>query len=196
MADTRINGVAIGVVTVGGLFVYAGIKGYSIPATIQDIVTGKSPLNQSQTTAITGTVLSISGGSTFSGSNSQIANDAMKYVGHAYLYGGSPGTSGSQPWDCSSFVNWVLGHDLGVTLPGGIRGYNGTSHGPPTGSYLLWGGATRIPRNQVQAGDICVNASHMGIATSNTEFVSALNPSLGTRVEPLSGFSFVYMRVK
>jgi hypothetical protein len=51
--DQRFNGVALASIAAGGLFVFAGIKGYSIPSTIQDIIQGKSPLKQTQTTAIT-----------------------------------------------------------------------------------------------------------------------------------------------
>ena len=52
MAD-KVNGVALASVAAGLTFVFAGIKGYSIPQTLQDIVQGKSPLKQAQTTDIT-----------------------------------------------------------------------------------------------------------------------------------------------
>ena len=41
-----VNGPALGAVAAGIVAVYAGIKGYSIPATLQDVITGKSPLKQ------------------------------------------------------------------------------------------------------------------------------------------------------
>lgn len=50
-----VSGVALGSVAVGSILVFAGFKGYSIPATVQDVITGKSPLKQSQVTAITTT---------------------------------------------------------------------------------------------------------------------------------------------
>ena len=58
MADSQhdtLSGVAIGSIAFGVLFTYAGIKGYSIPATIKKLITGQSPLNQSQTTGLTST---------------------------------------------------------------------------------------------------------------------------------------------
>lgn len=38
----------------GAVFLWAGLKGYSIPETLQDVITGKSPLKQSQSTGISG----------------------------------------------------------------------------------------------------------------------------------------------
>jgi len=47
-----VNGPALGAVAAGIVAVYAGIKGYSIPRTIQDIVSGKSPAKQAQAAEI------------------------------------------------------------------------------------------------------------------------------------------------
>jgi hypothetical protein len=52
MSDAKINGTAVGVISVGFVFLYAGIKGYSIPQTIQSVVQGKTPAKQTQVTAI------------------------------------------------------------------------------------------------------------------------------------------------
>ena len=48
-----VNGGALAAVAAGIVAAYAGIKGYSIPQTIQDLVTGKSPARQSQAAAVT-----------------------------------------------------------------------------------------------------------------------------------------------
>lgn len=45
----------IGAVAFGAVFLYAGLKGISVPAALQSIVTGKSPSLLAQTTPITGT---------------------------------------------------------------------------------------------------------------------------------------------
>ncbi len=129
-----------------------------------------------------------------------IANDALTYKGHPYFYSGAPGADGKQPWDCSSFCNWVLGHDFQFALPGGLSGYDGSQHGPSTLSYLIWGGANRISRGNIQAGDLCVWQTHMGIAINNTQMISAENPKNGTRVSNIDGFMrgevLMPMRVK
>ena len=184
---SKIDGVALGSIAVGVLFTYAGVTGKSVLASIQAMISGKSPSLLANINPINGTGnpnATPGAAGTVSGSTNgvAIANDALKYVGHKYLYGGAPGPNGQGPRDCSSFVNWVLGHDLQMTLPGGVSGYNGSSHGPVTGGYLSWSGARTIPRSSLQAGDLCVWPTHIGIAINATQMVSALNPSLGTLV--------------
>ena len=184
---SKIDGVALATLATGTLFVYAGITGKSVLASIQSMISGKSPSLLANINPINGTgnpnAVGVSAGTvTGTGNGAALASDALKYVGHKYLYGGAPGTSGANPWDCSSFVNWVLGHDFKMTLPGGVNGYNGTSHGPTTGGYMSWSGAHTIPRSSLEAGDLCVWSTHIGIAINSTQMVSALNPSLGTMV--------------
>jgi len=53
---TKFNGVALGAIAAGGIFVYAGIKGYSIPNTVKALISGQSPAGQAQATAVTGNV--------------------------------------------------------------------------------------------------------------------------------------------
>lgn len=119
------------------------------------------------------------------GSNA-IADAAQKYVGQGYVWGGPADHPGN--WDCSSFVSYVLGHDLGLPLPGGHYGDPGFpphSHGPTTGSYLLYGGL--IDQTAVAAGDLVVWSSHMGIATSNSQIVSARDPQEGVGISGIAG---------
>jgi cell wall-associated NlpC family hydrolase len=187
-----VNGVALGAIAAGGVFAYAGIKGYSVPRTIQDLITGKNPSGQSQANPI-GTPVQTSAAASPGAAgttDSAVANDALRYAGHPYIYGGAPGTNGTSGWDCSSFCNWVLGHDLGMTLPGDSSpGYNGENHGPTTLSYLGWTAAQTIGHSAdtAMAGDLCVWQTHMGIATGGGQMISALNESLGTRVTTVSG---------
>jgi hypothetical protein len=44
-----------------------------------------------------------------------------------------------------------------------------------------------VSRENVQAGDIIVWVGHMGIAISNTHYMSALNPKTTTKVRPIDG---------
>lgn len=134
----------------------------------------------------------------------QIAADALRYQGAGYIYGGPAARPGD--WDCSSFVSYVLGHDLGLALPGGKWGAPGfppNSHGPVVESYASWRGAVTV---QVPApGDlVCyvgqgVNG-HIGIAISANEMVSALDSTDGTLKtgiigEGPPGAPIVYRRV-
>ena len=114
---------------------------------------------------------------------SAIADDALKYKGAGYVWGGNASKVGD--WDCSSFVSYVLGHDLGKPLPGGHWGDPGFppgSHGPTTIQYMVYGSS--ISRDQVAAGDLIVWNTHIGIAISNTEMVSAQDPQLGVGTAP------------
>lgn len=119
------------------------------------------------------------------GTNAVVAA-AQQYVGSGYVWGGSAAKVGD--WDCSSFVSYVLGHDLGLPLPGGHWGDPGfppNAHGPTTGSYLLYG--SPIDRTALAAGDLVVWSSHMGIAVSNTQVISAKDPQEGVGLSSIDG---------
>lgn len=176
-----LNGRALIVTGAGALFAWSGIKGWSVLATIGDVITGRKP-NESVSIP-----LSISGSSGTSATGgagaSGIAGIAQQYVGHAYLFGGAPGRDGTHPWDCSSFVNYVVAVKAGMAIPGNGPGkYTGTSHGPTTGTWAIWTGMGTVKRSEVQAGDILVWGAHMGIAVSNSQYISAHSPAKGTTV--------------
>lgn len=126
----------------------------------------------------------------------QIANAGLAYVGNGYTFGGRADRPGD--WDCSSFVSYVLGHDLGLILPGGGRygdaGYPPNIHGPVVVSYYGWAGATQLPAGQLPAaGDLCIwngigALGHIGIATGAGHMVSALNHQAGTVQTPITGY--------
>lgn len=180
-----LNGRALTATGVGLLFVWSGIKGWSVLGTLGDLITGVKP-NQpvsnpleiqpkNASTPIAGIVAATG-----------IAAIALAYEGHAYRFGGAPGTDGSQPWDCSSFVNYVVGVKAGMAIPGNGPGqYTGTTHGPPTGVWAAWSGMTTVSRSQVQAGDILLWLGHMGIATGHDTMISALNPRVGTKTQQI-----------
>jgi cell wall-associated NlpC family hydrolase len=187
-----INGRALTAVGIGSLLIWSGIKGWSILGTAGDLITGKKPAQLESQPLTAGP--SEPGGSSVGNAlgtrvtGSAIADTALQYQGHAYLFGGAPGKDGSGKWDCSSFTNFVIGVKLGGAIPGyGAGKYNGSSHGPTTGNWAIWPGMRHIKANEVRAGDIIVWAGHMGIATSNTTMISALNPKATTKETPIAG---------
>ena len=114
-----------------------------------------------------------------SGGGERIAAQALKYLGAGYVYGGPADRVGN--WDCSSYVSFVLGHDLGYKLPGGKWGDPGFpphAHGPTTGNYLLFG--QPVTASQARKGDLVVSSEHMGIIVADGTYMSARTPVLGT----------------
>lgn len=185
-----VKGAYLAVAGAGAIFLWSGLKGKSWSQVIRALISGQNPATLTSTNAI-GTIGSgnpsangeVPGAVQGNANGSAIANDALGYQGHPYSFGGAPGASGQNPWDCSSFVNWVLNHDMVSPIPGySGRGWNPSTHGPNTLSYLAWPGARTISRANVAAGNLCVWETHMGIAINNTQMISALNPSLGTEV--------------
>ena len=109
---------------------------------------------------------------------SALVEVATKYVGTGYQWGGRADAPGH--WDCSSFVSYCL-HEAGQPLPGGRwgdPGYPPNSHGPTTGTYLLYG--TPVNRTDLQPGDLVVWPTHMGIVVDATRIVAARSTSEGT----------------
>ena len=172
-------------VAIGGLFVYAGLRGFSVLKAVQNVIQGQAPATGQVVTPLAspfgtaGTAAGVPGGGS-------LVQTALSTQGHCYLYGGAPGPSGTGCWDCSSAANWWL-TQAGYTIPGGA--WNPATHGPDTLSYLAWGGAVTIGHSssQAQAGDLVVWQTHMGVAIGNGQMISALNPSKGTLVTPIDG---------
>jgi len=131
-------------------------------------------------------------------SGDAIAAAALNYIGAGYVFGGRADKVGN--WDCSSFVSYVLGHDLGMPLPGGKWGDPGFpphAHGPATGNYMMFG--KPVTPSQVKKGDLIVNSEHMGIVVTTGTYMSAKTPSAGTGLglytKSFPGGSPVFRRV-
>lgn len=186
-----VSGTAVALTTTGFLFFWSGLKGWMISGTLQDMLTGHKPshyANQIATPPPTPGSASVAAGAP-GATGSQIADDALKYKGATYVWGGNP-SKGIGNWDCSSFVSWVLGHDLKMSIPGYPNGtYTGSVHGPVTGQYLVWSGAHNIPRASMQAGDLLCWPTHIGIAISGSQMISALDHKDGTIVTDIAGGS-------
>jgi hypothetical protein len=68
------NGVALGGLAIGSVFLYSAVKGKSVLASAQAIITGKSPATVSQTTPITEISTPGSSGNTNTSSGSTVMN--------------------------------------------------------------------------------------------------------------------------
>lgn len=116
------------------------------------------------------------------GGGSAISMDALRYQGKGYVWGGPADVPGN--WDCSSFVSYVLGHDLGLKLPGGGHygdsGYPPHAHGPTTLDYQQFG--LGIDYGKEQPGDLLVTADHIGICIGGGQMISAEDPQSGTGI--------------
>lgn len=199
-SKAAISGLALGYISVGSILVWSGVENQTIQNTLTSILQGKTPTAGSQTDNLDPLLNQVGGATEASdpsgtaalqaAGGSGLVGDALQGVGHAYSYGGAPGTDGSRPWDCSSFMNYVIGVEGKQAIPGYAAGrYSGSTHGPPTGAWLLWSGVTGIAKTQLAPGDLIVWQTHMGMYVGNGNMVSALNESIGTRVTTIAGGS-------
>lgn len=104
-----------------------------------------------------------------------LADIMERHLGHLYVFGGAPGVFAQFGWDCSSAVNWCASRD-GRAIPGyGPGKYEGLIHGPSTFGWAPWAPQhmNSIDRSRVRRNDICLWPTHMGVAVSNTWYVSA-----------------------
>lgn len=62
MAERRIDGISLGILGAGGLFLYSGIKGKSVLSAIQGVIQGKSPASADVANQIAGSAGTSGGG--------------------------------------------------------------------------------------------------------------------------------------
>jgi cell wall-associated NlpC family hydrolase len=152
---------------------------------------------KNQSSALGPAAIGAAGGDSSGAGGDKIASQSLEYIGQGYVFGAPANRPGN--WDCSSFVSYVLGHDLGYPLPGGKWGGPGMpphSHGPTTHNYMLFG--QPVSAVAVRKGDIVVNAQHMGIMVAEGSYMSAKTPARGTGlglVKDFPGGPPVYRRV-
>jgi len=203
-----VPGVALALVAAGGVLVYSGVENTSVAGVLRSLSKGKAPQPGPFPAGGGGTPGVAQAGTEPTGPGSAtgaaIAQDALQYKGAGYVWAGAP-AQGIGHWDCSSFVNWVCGHDLGLAIPEFPAGtYDGSSHGPSSFTWAAWTGCVTVGNDaaQAQAGDLCIwmNAvGHIGIAIGGGQMISALDPSDGTQVTPISGTAsgvFLVRRIK
>lgn len=177
------NGLAYASIAGGAILAWSGIRGKQVSAVIRSLLSGKNPGTLPSPDQFTVSDSGGGGGGDSFSSDSQVANDAMQYQGVPYKWAGYTPSG----WDCSGFVGWVLGHDLGLPLPG-IGHWSGNYHPSVAASYLVWGQARAVGEASIAAGDIAVWPTHIGIVLGPNKMISALDPQYGTAVTPIHGF--------
>lgn len=165
-----VDGVALGAVAVGSVFVYAGVKGYSIPEAVQAVVQGRSPATLTNRYPISHEVAGglVDAAGAIAGASGSVLEVARQVqatgAGQAgYCWGGghSGNPCSARCFDCSGYVSCVLNR-LGV-LKGSMT----------TNGFLAWSGATTVPYADRQPGDIAVNTKHMGIVVDASTLLAA-----------------------
>lgn len=116
---------------------------------------------------------SIGGGSSGSGTATDIANFAMSFVGYSYVWGGMSPSAG---FDCSGLMYYVLTQ-------------YGYSMKRVANDQMTQG--TAVSRDNLQVGDLVFfgygsYANHVGMYIGNGNFVHASTPSTGVRVNSLN----------
>lgn len=112
------------------------------------------------------------GASSSTSAGQKIADYALQYVGHRYVYGGADPSG----FDCSGFVKYVFMH-FGYKI-------NRTATAQLADGYA-------VSRDSLQPGDVIYfgygsTAQHVGIYIGNNQFVHAQNSSTGVVISSLS----------
>lgn len=181
MAGTGISGLSVGIITVGGLFVYAGIRGVTPLQALRDVSSG-------QPTAVTnapgvirvqvtadGTTESAVGsisdtGSTLVGVSGRALSAVTAYKNDRYS---KPRRSEKGYSDCSSFVCKAF-HAVGVSKPDGRMTW------PNTSAFAIGPAWKTIKQSQARPGDIAVVSGHHMVFVTNsggTQGIGQQNPS-------------------
>lgn len=184
-----VKGTYLALAGVGGILLWSGVKGTRWSDTLRNIISGSGTANINKAYPITSAPQTGGNGSTPSvgGDAGSLAQTFASFAGHVpYLWGGA----NPRGWDCSGSYNYVANHLCGIPIPGyGPHAFTGATHGPNTLVYWAWlpGHASHLNRDQIQANDICLWQTHMGVAVNATEYVSAYDTQKGTTIQPIHG---------
>jgi len=202
-----VPGVPLALVAGGAVLVYSGVENTPVAGVLRSLSKGQAPKPGpfpagGDTSGVAQAGIEPTGPGSATGT--AIAQDALQYKDAGYVWDGAPAL-GIGNWDCSSFCNWVIGHDEGMAIPEFPAGtYDGSSHGPSSFIWAAWTGCQTIGHDPsaAQAGDLCIwmNAvGHIGIAIGGGQMISALDQTDGTKVTPISGTAsgvFLVRRLK
>jgi cell wall-associated NlpC family hydrolase len=190
VARSSISGLGVALATAGGLLLYTGIRNVSIVDGLRDVIGGKppgttpgAPVGPALASLVTNVDKAIAantarqGLDVATGTGTQpggplgraIADAARAYLGKPYVWAGTFANGGGG--DCSGLVYRAL-NDIGIHVPRLI-----------TTGFLVWTGATSIPRDQCAEGDLVCWTGHIGIAVSNTQMINAPHTGAVVRVD-------------
>ncbi len=168
----KVSGLAVAAGIGGGIILLSAYKNATILDTLRavlrnDKIVSRGPgLSGITTSGITGSGQAGPGSST----GAAVAATAASWVGKVPYRWGGEDPSG---WDCSGFVTYVLHTQNGIDLPSNVH--------TTAAGFLIWGGATTVPRSECSPGDLVCWASHIGIAVSSSEMINA--PTFGHMTE-------------
>ncbi len=170
-ASGGLNGLSIGVTTVGAVLVYAGFRGVSPLQVFREVSSGKLPPVKGKPTpdVVPGGLPEFNADNT--ARRSAVVAAAQKYTGDQYsqLKRTQPGFS-----DCSSFVDKAL-KDAGIKPP-----FNDWANTALFRTSPEW---KTIPASKVQPGDIAISAAHMVLITAagGTAGIGQQRPKVNVR---------------
>lgn len=182
-----LNGTGVAIATLGGVLVYAGLTKQNPLSALRAVGSGHpaavattSGYQNTQSIAAdqavgsgVDSVANIVGTAVAAGNGlPQLVQAVEQFSGDRYSQAmrWQPGYS-----DCSSFVGKGF-KSLGITPPGASV----------TTDYLAWSKLVKIPASLVQAGDLICNATHIVVATSNTDAIGQENPRRNVATGPIS----------
>jgi cell wall-associated NlpC family hydrolase len=166
-----ISGTAVASVAAGGLLLYSALLGKSPLEALKQDIFGLHPsgIPKASVSDVAAAQTGPVGAGGYVGLSSDkaaaLVQVARQQIGKPYYWG----AAGPDRFDCSGLVSYCL-RQIGVFGP---------SQRMVTGQFLLWSGATTVPRPP-RAGDLICWTGHIAIAVSSTRMVAA--PGIGRKV--------------
>lgn len=168
---------ALGVMSLGGVLVYAGFRGVSPLEAMRDIASGhptgitSQPLQLSAVGDVAAEAIAIANQQSGGGLRAAVVANAQKYVGDKYS---QPKRQQAGYSDCSSFVDKCL-KDAGIKPP-----FNAWAN---TTLYLASPDWKTVSQANALPGDIAVATGHMVLITASggTEAIGQENSRINVR---------------
>lgn len=179
-----ISGVGVAVATLGGVLVYAGMRGTSPLAALRDMTSGQTPGAVGTDPLAPDPLDSSTWASTIGGAPGGVGAGHFAALAQSALVFSHDRYSKARRWengysDCSSFVGKAF-RQIGITPPGAST----------TTEYLVWRKLKKISASEVGAGDLLCTLTHMAVAMSPTTAIGQQNPSRNVVVGPIGDIMY------